>query len=98
MFHKLKQFNDLRKKANSLRSKLAEETVTVDNGAIKLVMDGNQEVKTVEINRDELNPDKKKHLEDKVKDAMNDAVKKVQRVMAAKMRESGDLQIPGFGA
>src|SRR3989344_3311949 len=96
MFHKLKQFNDLRTQANSLKSKLAQETAKVDNRAVTLTMDGNQEVREVSINTEFASPDKKHQLEQHVKDAVNDAIKKAQRVMAAKMRESGDFKIPGL--
>ena len=96
MFNKLKQFNDLRKQANSLRSKLAEEKITVENKALTLIMDGNQEVKEVTVKTEFLTPDKKNQLESSVKDGVNDAIKKVQRVMATKMRESGDFKLPGL--
>jgi DNA-binding protein YbaB len=96
MFSKLKQYNDLRKQAQSLRTKLAEEKITIDNGAVILTMDGNQEVKEFSIKPDYLGADKKLQLESKTKDAINDAIKKVQRVMATKMRESGDFKLPGI--
>ena len=96
MFNKLKQFNDLRKQANSLRSKLAEEKVTIDNKAVTLIMDGNQEVKEFTIKPEFAPAGHKQQLEQQTKDAINDAVKKIQRVMATKMRESGDFKIPGL--
>jgi DNA-binding protein YbaB len=54
MFNKLKQFNDLRKQANDLKSILAKEEVTIESSAVKIVMDGNQEIKTITINNDYL--------------------------------------------
>ncbi len=96
LFNKLKQFNDLRKQAHSLKSKLAEETVTIETSAIKLVIDGNQEIKSVDINKDWLQPDKKQALDNEVRDALNKGVKKVQQVMATKVREMGGLNIPGM--
>lgn len=96
MFHKLKQFNKLRKQASSLRSKLAEEKITIDNRGVHLVMDGNQEVKELTMSADHLQPGKKHQLEQAVRDAINDGIKKAQRVMAAKMREMGDFNIPGL--
>ena len=96
MFHKLKQFNDLRKQANKIKSRLAEETVTMENKAVKIVMDGNQEVKEFSINDDYAGAEHKRDLEGKIKEAMNEVIKKAQRVMAQKMRESGDLNIPGL--
>jgi len=68
-----------------------EETVEGSGGwgKIKITMDGNQEIKKVEIN-DELLKDKVK-LESAVLEAANDAIKKVQRVMAQKMSQFGGL-------
>lgn len=97
MFHKLKQYNDLRKQANSLKSKLAEEKTTVGSKGVSITMDGNIEVKEVNIDSDLLSPDKKHSLESNVRDTVNEAVKKTQRIMATKMRESGDFNIPGLG-
>ena len=97
MFHKLKQYNDLRKQASSLKSKLADEKVTIENKAVRLIMDGNQEVKEFSIKSEYTGPEKKHQLEQQTKDAINDSIKKAQRVMASKMRESGDFNLPGFG-
>lgn len=96
MLNKLKQFNDLRKQANTLKSAMAEESVTIDNKAIKIIMDGNQEIKTLEINEEYLSPSKKKDLEKYIKDGIADAIKKVQRKMAMKMQKMGDFNLPGM--
>lgn len=96
MFHKLKQFNDMRKQANSLRAKLAQESTSIEHKGITIVMDGNQEVKSVTLPGDALTPGNKTTLETNVKDAINESVKKSQRMMATKLRESGDLKIPGL--
>lgn len=96
MFHKLKQFNDLRKQANSIRSKLSQESVTVEHKGISITMDGNQEVKMVTVAAELLSPNKKSEIETHIKDSVNETVKKVQRLMATKLRESGDLKIPGL--
>ena len=96
MFNKLKQFNDLRKKANSLKNTLAQETVSIENKGVKITMDGNQEIKELEINKDLLAPDKKNELEKYIKEGFADSIKKVQRKMAEKMRQSGDFDFPGL--
>ncbi len=96
MFNKLKQFNDLRKQANTLKNALAEEIVEIDNSAVKIVMDGNQDIKTLDIKKEYLNPDKKKDLEKKITDAIADCIKKVQRKMASKMQDMGDINLPGL--
>ncbi len=96
MFNKLKQVKDMRDKAKKLQSMLAEESVEASAawGKVKVVMDGNQTVQSVEIDQEMLS-DKKK-LEDAMKDVYNDAVKKAQKAMVEKMRKSGDLNIPGL--
>jgi len=96
MFNKLKQFNDLRKQANDLKSILAKEEVTVESSAVKIVMDGNQEIKSVTVNADYLQTNKKGQLETELADNVNKAIKKVQRVMAEKMKEMGGFNIPGM--
>jgi len=95
MFNKLKQFNDLRKEANKIKSALSGESVEVENKAVKIVMDGNQEIKTLEIKSEFLSADKKSELEKLVQDAVADCIKKVQRKMAMKMQQMGGLNLPG---
>ena len=89
MFNKLKQFNDLRKQANTLKSAMAEEKVEVENSAVKIVMDGNQEITLLEIREEFLSKDKKKDLEKYIQEGIAEAIKKVQRKMAMKMQQMG---------
>lgn len=96
MFSKLKQFKDLRDQAKKIQDVLKDVTVegTAAWGKIKVVMNGNQEVTSVSIDQ-ELMADKAK-LENAVKEAYNDTVKKAQRAMAEEMRKSGNLNLPGL--
>lgn len=96
MFNKLKQFNDLRKQANVIKNALAEELVEVDNKAVKIVMDGNQNIKSLELKSEYLSPDKKKDLEKEIMEGIKEAITKVQRKMASKMQEMGGLDLPGM--
>ncbi|PWB38730.1 MAG: hypothetical protein C3F02_02365 [Parcubacteria group bacterium] len=96
MFNKLKQINDLRKQANTIKHALAEEVIEVENRAIKLVVDGNQDIKNLEIKPEYLHQDKKSDLEKNIKDAFSEALKKVQRKMASKMQDMGDFKLPSL--
>jgi nucleoid-associated protein EbfC len=96
MFEKLKQFKDMRDKANTIRKQLANESVVAEQGGVSVVMDGNQEVMRVEIKPELLQPDQKEKIEQATKNAFNDAVKKVQKIMVEKMRASGDFNLPGM--
>lgn len=97
MFNKLKQFKDIRSQAKDLQNKLSEESVSVNNNGITLTMDGNLKIIKLDIELSLLTPEKKNKLENAIKDAYDDAMKKMQRIMAMKMREMGGLpNIPGI--
>lgn len=98
MFEKLKQIKDLRSKAKQLQDMLGQESVEASAGwgKVKLTMNGNMEITSLEIDSELLNPDKKIDLEKNIKEAVNDAIKKVQRLMAQKMQDMGGLDLPKF--
>jgi DNA-binding protein YbaB len=91
MISKLKQYNDLRKQASTIKNVMAEESIEVENKAIKIVMDGNQAIKSLSLKDEYLSPNKKKDLEKYIQEAIADAIKKVQRKMAMKMQKMGGL-------
>jgi DNA-binding protein YbaB len=90
MFNKLKQLKDLRDKAKTIQNALAEEKITGDRHGIKISLNGNMEVSSVVLEKEMT----KVELEKNLPDAINDAIKKAQRVMAEKMRSMGGL--PGM--
>jgi len=90
MFNKLKQFKDLRSQAKTLQNALAKESVSVEKNGVKITMNGNMEITALGIEND---MDKAK-LAGVMKDAMNDIIRKTQKVMAEKMRQMGG--IPGL--
>jgi len=99
MFNKLKQFKDLRDQAKELQSKLSAESVTVNSAGNKVIltMDGNLTMTGLAIDDELMTPDKKDKLIGAIKDAHSDAMKKMQRIMAMKMKEMGGLpNIPGL--
>lgn len=91
MINKLKQYNDLRKQASTIKNVMAEESIEVENKAVKIIMDGNQEIKSLSLKDEYLSPNKKKDLEKYIQDAIADAIKKVQRKMAMKMQQMGGI-------
>jgi hypothetical protein len=98
MFSKLKQFKDLRDKAKQLQSTLSQEKVNGSGGwgKVKLTMDGNLSVLSLDIDPSLLTPDSKSKLEAAVKEALSDAIKRAQQKAAAKLKESGDFKLPGL--
>ncbi len=97
MISKLKQFKDLRSQAKDIQSKLSDESVDISEafGKIKLTMDGNQKVTSLDIDPELLTPDKKGKLEKDLTDAFNSGVKKIQKVMAMKMKDMGVMDMFG---
>ncbi|PLX27193.1 nucleoid-associated protein, YbaB/EbfC family [Candidatus Parcubacteria bacterium] len=97
MFNKLKQFKDMRDQAKTMQDALAGESVTVKSSGVELTMNGNLEVTDVVVEDELLSVDKKVKLQSAIIDAHKDALKKMQRIMAMKMKEMGGMpNIPGM--
>ena len=96
MLNKLKQFKDLRDQSKKLQGALSGESVTVKAAGDKiiLIMDGSLQITGLTIDPELLTPQKKTTLENGIKAAHADAVKKMQRIIAGKMQEMGGF--PGL--
>lgn len=90
MFSKLKQFKDLRSQAKTMQNALAEENIVIEKNGIKVSLNGNLEITQITLNEN-LN---KNSQEEVLKDCLNEAIKKAQRLMAKKLQEMGGL--PGL--
>jgi len=92
MFNKLKEFKDMRSSAKKAQEILSSETITGQGawGKVLIEMTGTFEIKKVTI--DDALVGKKTDIENGVKDALTDAVKKVQFVLFKKRKELEDLQ------
>jgi DNA-binding protein YbaB len=91
MFSKLNQIKDLKAQAKNMQDTLAQENVEVEKKGIILKMDGNQKVLSVKIPEDMGNST----VEETLPELFNDATKKVQKMMAEKMK-SGEIAMPNF--
>jgi DNA-binding protein YbaB len=90
MFNKLKQIKDLKSQASQLKTALADEKAEGLSESVKITMNGNQEVIDVEILQEVI----REKMQEDIKRATNDAIKKVQRLMAQKMQEMGGFNMP----
>ena len=94
-FDKIRQFGGqmaelkkMRDQAMQLQKQLANQTVVVEEGNIKVVMSGDQKVKELVIDGES---------QPKLADVINKAVKKSQEVAAKKLQENTDLsKLSGF--
>ncbi len=87
MFEKLKQIKDLRSQAKTMQSALASESVTAEKSGVTITLNGNLEMTAVAI-ADGMT---KAQIEKAVLESANEAVKKAQKVIAAKMQAMGGL-------
>jgi DNA-binding protein YbaB len=96
MLSKLKQFKDLRDQGKKLQGALSGESVTIRTASDKIVMimDGNLQITGLTIDPELLNAQKKLVLENGIKEAHSEALKKMQRIIAGKMQEMGGF--PGL--
>ena len=93
MFNKLKQFKDLRDKANHLQAALANERAEGSSGwgKVKITFDGNQHATDLTIDPTLLTD--KNNLEKLVLEAINDGIQNIQKTLASKMRDMGGLDL-----
>jgi len=82
-----------------MQSALADESVTVRTAGDQIVMtmDGNLQMTGLAIDDALLSPEKKDRLQGALKEAHAEAIKKIQRIMATKIKDMGGLpKIPGL--
>lgn len=93
MFDKAKTLYELKK----IQSQLAKETIEVEAGAVTVKINGEQKIKSVEIDRDKLDLDNLELLEKNIESAVAQAITQSQQVAAEKMKSiAGGLGIPGL--
>jgi DNA-binding YbaB/EbfC family protein len=96
----IQQAQELQARLAKAQKELAEATVeaTAGGGAVTVTVTGQQEVKSVKIDPEAINPDDVEMLEDLVLAAVNEAITKSQELAAERMSKvTGGLKIPGLG-
>ena len=76
-----------------------EETVeaAAGGGAVKVVVSGKKEIKSLTIDPDAVDPDDVETLEDMIMAAVNEGIKKADDLMAERMGAiTGGINIPGL--
>lgn len=95
----MQQAQELQARLAKAQEKLAEATVeaTAGGGAVTVTVTGHQQVKSIKIAPEAINPDDAEMLEDLVLAAVNEAMAKSQELAAESMRKvTGGLNIPGL--
>lgn len=98
----LKQLEQMQASMMKAQEELGQETVqgSAGGGAVVVVMNGHQQVESVTIDPEFIDPEDVETLQDAVVAAMNDAQTKAQELMNSKMGAAtgglSGLNLPGF--
>jgi DNA-binding YbaB/EbfC family protein len=95
----MQQAQELQARLAKVQKELAEATVeaTAGGGAVTVTITGQQEIKSVKIAPEAINPDEAELLEDMITAAVSEAIAKSQELAAERMRQvTGGLNIPGL--
>lgn len=95
----MRQAQELQAKLAKAQQELAEATIEASSGggAVTVTVNGQQQVLSVKISPDAIEPDDVEMLEDLVMTAVNEALAKAQEMAAKRMGKlTGGLNIPGL--
>jgi DNA-binding YbaB/EbfC family protein len=99
MGNMMKQAQQLQSKMLKLQEELAVKTVESSSGGgmVKVVANGRQQIVSIQIENEVVDPDDVEMLQDLVLAAVNDALTKAQEMVSAEMGKlTGGLNIPGL--
>jgi len=95
----MKQAQQLQSKMLKLQEELAEKTIetTSGGGMVKVVANGRQQVVSIQIEKEVVDPDDLEMLQDLILAAINDALIKSQEMVSGEMSKlTGGMNIPGL--
>lgn len=94
----LKEVQKIQKKLEEVQKELEEKTVTVQvgGGMVTVTANGKQEIVSIEIERELLNPEEKEMLEDLVLAGVNEALRRAKEMIENEIAKvTGGLKFPG---
>ena len=95
----MKQAQQLQSKMLKLQEELAEKTVetSAGGGMVKVVANGKQQLVSIQIEQEVVDPDDVEMLQDLILAAVNDALTKAQEMVSGEMNKlTGGMNIPGL--
>jgi len=95
----LKQAQQMQSRISQLQEEMAEKTVEASSGGgmVNLVMNGKQEIVSLRIDPEVVSKEDIEMLQDLIKAAVNEAIRKSQEMMTEEMKKiTGGLSIPGL--
>jgi DNA-binding YbaB/EbfC family protein len=95
----MKQVAKMQRKMEEIQQELAEKTVegSAGGGMVKVTANGNQDIVSIKIEKEVVNPEDVEMLEELVLSAVNQAKEKAAELQAQSMGSlTGGLNIPGL--
>lgn len=99
MGNMMKQAQKLQSKMLRLQEEMGDKTVeaTAGGGMVKVVANGRQQILSIQIEKEVIDPEDAEMLQDLVLAAVNDALVKSQEMVSGEMSKlTGGLNIPGL--
>ena len=95
----MKQAQQMQMRMQKLQAEMAEKTAegTAGGGMVTVVANGKQEILSITINKEVVNPNDVEMLQDLVLEASNQALKNISKMMSDAMSKiTGGMSIPGL--
>ncbi len=94
----MKEIQKMQKKLEETQKQLEEKTVTVQvgGGMVSVTANGRQEIISIEIDKELINPEEKEMLEDLIIAGVNEALKRAKEMVEEELSKiTGGLKFPG---
>ncbi|AEH23087.1 UPF0133 protein ybaB [Thermodesulfobacterium geofontis OPF15] len=94
-----KEMQKIQKKLEETQKQLEEKTVTVQvgGGMVTVTANGKQEILSIEIEKELINPEEKEMLEDLIIAGVNEALKRSKEMVEEELSKiTGGLKLPGL--
>ena len=95
----LNQARELKSKLDKAQKELSNTFIEVSSskGTVKITISGQQEIKSIKIAPEVINPDKPERLEELILKTVHEAITKSQKLAAKQLKGlTGGLKIPGL--
>src|SRR5210317_2446558 len=95
----MRQAQQMQQKMSQVQNELAGRTVTasVGGGMVSVTMNGKNELLSIQIDKEVINPEDQSMLQDLIVSAVNEGIKKAQDMTQTEMKKlTGGISIPGM--
>jgi hypothetical protein len=95
----MRQAQDFQQRLSQVKNELAGKMVTasVGGGMVSVTVNGNNELLSIQIDKEVINPEDQSMLQDLIVSAVNEGIKKAQDMAQTEMKKlTGGISIPGM--